>query len=156
MCEYCGCQSIDVIAELTAEHDQLRGLSRDLDAATTAGDLLRASGIAARMRAVLGPHTAVEEDGLFPALAGDFPEQLVALRAEHRYIDETLRQLADGSPAPEWKEHTRAALLDLFEHILKEQDGVFPAALATLSPDDWQTAARVRHAVGSGSGTPSR
>ena len=156
MCEYCGCQDIDVIADLTTEHDLLRELSRDLEAAMTADDLARASDVAARMRVVLRPHTAVEEDGLFPALAGEFPEQLATLRMEHREIDETLRLLADGEQSQEWKERTHAALLDLFEHILKEQDGVFPAALATLSPDDWQVTAEVRRAVGSGLPATSR
>lgn len=156
MCEYCGCQNVDVIAELTAEHDLLRELSRDLDAAATADDLVRAGDLAARMRAVLRPHTVVEEDGLFPAMAGEFPNQLATLRTEHRQIDEALRQLADGTPPPDWRARTRAALLDLFEHILKEQDGVFPAALATLSPADWQVTADVRRAVGSGLRATSR
>lgn len=149
MCEYCGCQDIDVIADLTTEHDLLRELSRDLEAAMTADDLARARDVAARMRAVLRPHTAVEEDGLFPALAGEFPEQLATLRAEHREIDETLRLLADGDRSPDWMARTRGALLDLFEHILKEQDGVFPAALGTLSAADWERVGTVRNRVGS-------
>jgi hypothetical protein len=32
----------------------------------------------------------------------------------------------------------------LFEHILKEQDGVFPAAMSVLTPRDWERLASVR------------
>jgi hypothetical protein len=32
----------------------------------------------------------------------------------------------------------------LREHIFKEQDGVFPAALATLSTADWEAADALR------------
>jgi hypothetical protein len=34
----------------------------------------------------------------------------------------------------------------LREHILKEQDGVFPAALISLGPDDWERIGQVRAA----------
>ena len=149
MCEYCGCQDVDVVAELTAEHDLLRELSRDLQAATVAGDLPHARVLADAMRTVLRPHTVVEERGLFPALAAEFPDQIAALQADHRTLDEALRQLADGDPSPEWPTRTRAALVELFEHILKEQDGVFPAALATLSAADWASVAEVRRDAGS-------
>jgi hypothetical protein len=37
----------------------------------------------------------------------------------------------------------------LREHILKEQDGVFPAALAGLRNEDWQAVDAVRARVGS-------
>jgi hemerythrin-like domain-containing protein len=37
----------------------------------------------------------------------------------------------------------------LREHILKEQDGVFPAALAALSPEEWDAVDAVRSRVGS-------
>jgi hypothetical protein len=40
--------------------------------------------------AVLGPHTAVEEDGLFPAMAADFPEHIADLTADHRRIEGVL------------------------------------------------------------------
>ena len=40
-----------------------------------------------------------------------------------------------------------AALQVLREHILKEQDGVFPAALTSLSGTDWDAVDAVRAAV---------
>jgi hemerythrin-like domain-containing protein len=37
----------------------------------------------------------------------------------------------------------------LREHILKEQDGVFPAALMSLSPEQWDDLDEIRTRVGS-------
>lgn len=147
VCEYCGCQQIDVIAELTAEHDRLRELGRDLAKAATAHDLQLARPLAVEMRTLLGRHTRVEELGLFPALHDDFSAQIDALVAEHRSIDGALEDLAAASPSEDWPSLTLAALADLFDHILKEQDGVFPAALGLLGPDDWQAIAVVREQV---------
>jgi hypothetical protein len=79
MCEYCGCQAVTAIDELTREH-------------------------------IAGTET--------PADPG-WPHQLV----------ETLDVLRD--------------------HILKEQDGVFPAALTTLSGADWDSVDAVRSRAGS-------
>lgn len=36
----------------------------------------------------------------------------------------------------------------LREHILKEQDGVFPAALATLGTEEWEAVDKVRAEAG--------
>jgi hypothetical protein len=152
MCEYCGCQALASIDELTREHEQVLALISDVRAARLAGDVVRQAGLACRIAAVLGPHTLVEERGLFPALARDFPDQIAQLEAEHRLVEEVLaeavRAAADGAlPAgPGWPDRLARALAVLREHIFKEQDGVFPAALATLSTADWEAAdaARVR------------
>jgi len=144
MCEYCGCQQLEVVAELTAEHDRLRGLGRDLAAAADAGDALAAQPVALAMCEVLGPHTRVEEAGLFPALHRDFGSQLDALIDEHRGIEAALAELASGTPSPDWPVRTRQTLAQLFDHILKEQDGVFPAALAALNATDWESISEIR------------
>lgn len=62
-------------------------------------------------------------------------------------LDEAVSARARGAlPAdPGWPGRLAEALDVLREHIFKEQDGVFPAALATLSTADWDAvdAARV-------------
>jgi hemerythrin-like domain-containing protein len=146
MCEYCGCQSLEVIAELTAEHDRLRNLGRQLTDAGQAGDRARAATLAEDMLAVLRPHTAVEEGGLFPALADDFPRQMSDLSDDHKRIETALGQIAGGGD-DDWAAVSVAAVTDLFEHILKEQDGVFPAALSTLTPTQWDQVAVARRAA---------
>jgi len=147
MCEYCGCQNVEVIAELTAEHDRLRELGRELSAAADAGDLTRAHQLAGDMRDLLDPHTAVEERGLFPLMAGEFPDQMVALAAEHLMIDDVLADIATASEPMDWERRAVLVVAQLFDHILKEQDGVFPAALATLTASEWAGVRAVRDAV---------
>ena len=145
MCEYCGCQSVTVIAELTAEHDRvvtMIGLAR---AAISRGDPDGAATTAREIAAVLEPHTYVEERGLFPALADAFPEHVAALLVEHRRIEAVLAEAGDTTPGdPSWPARLVEALHLLREHILKEQDGVFPAALIDLGPDDWDRIEAVR------------
>jgi hemerythrin-like domain-containing protein len=143
VCEYCGCQSLAVIAELTDEHDRLRSLGRDLTDAGQTGDRSTAAALARHMLAVLRPHTAVEEDGLFPALAADFPQHMSDLYDDHKRIETALAQVA-GGVRDDWAAVSVAAVTDLFDHILKEQDGVFPAALSTLTPGQWDRVAAAR------------
>lgn len=150
MCEYCGCQAVAAIAELTREHEMVVNLVSQVRAAHGAGDVATMAVIARRIAVVLGPHTRVEEDGLFPALEGDFPDQVAALRAEHRRVEAVLDAAAVGVPAePGWPDRLLAMLEMLREHILKEQDGVFPAALTGLRTADWEAVDAVRARVGS-------
>lgn len=151
MCEYCGCQSLASIEELTREHDEVVRLISHLRLAQRAGDVAGMAQHARGIAAVLGPHTQVEEHGLFPAMAGDFPDQIAALEAEHRRIEAVLAEAADGvTPSdPTWPDRLVEAMAMLRDHILKEQDGVFPAALAHLSTEEWEAVEAVRAEAGS-------
>lgn len=95
MCEYCGCQALETIDELTQEHNEVIRLISRLRFAHQSGDTIRMAETAREIARELGAYTQVEEHDLSPALAGDFP----------------------AMPR---------------DHILKEQDGIFPAALANL------------------------
>jgi len=149
VCEYCGCQALATIGELTREHDLVVGLISHARAAANA-DLPRMAELARQIAAILGPHTAVEEDGLFPALAAEFPGHITALQAEHRRIEAVLGEAVAGTPDdPAWPARLAETLQLLREHILNEQDGVFPAALASLRTADWAAAEEVRRRVGS-------
>ena len=148
MCDYCGCQAIDAIAELTAEHDLVVNISGELIRALKAGDLDVAAEKARAVAAVLVPHTAVEERALFPAMAEEYGEHVTALRQDHRLIEAVLAESADGTPVDRgWPARLEHALWVLREHILKEEDGVFPAALAELSPEQWDVLGAVRAGV---------
>lgn len=150
MCEYCGCRAVAAIDELTREHDFVVTLVSQARAAHRAEDLAAMAGVARAISKILGPHTAVEEQGLFPALAADFPDHVAGLRAEHRRIEAVLGEAAAGTPAdPSWPDRMIVAMDLLRAHILKEQDGVFPAALAELSPEQWNAIDAVRSAAGS-------
>jgi hemerythrin-like domain-containing protein len=156
MCEYCGCQALATIDELTREHDLVLTLMGEARAARAGGDTARMAGLARQLTAVLGPHSEVEEQGLFPALAGEFPDHVAGLIAEHRRVEAVLGEAAAGTPAdPVWPVRLAEALALLREHIFKEQDGVFPAALATLGAADWEAAETVRSRVGGSLSRPA-
>jgi hemerythrin-like domain-containing protein len=149
MCEYCGCQALTAIDELTREHDLVVNVIGEVVAAHRGTDTVRMAELARTIAAILGPHTAVEEQGLFPALANDFPDHVTALKTEHRRIELVLAEATTGTPTdPTWPPRLVAILDLLREHILKEQDGVFPAALATLGTADWEAVDAVRARVG--------
>lgn len=149
MCEHCGCQAVASIDQLTAEHETVVNLIGHVREARREGDPARMAETARRIAAVLEPHTRVEEHGLFPALAEDFPDQMAALEDEHRRIGAVLAEAADGTPVdPGWAARLTEVLALLREHIIKEQDGVFPAALAYLSTEQWEAVEAVRAQVG--------
>lgn len=150
MCEYCGCQALAPIDELTREHDLVLDLISQVRPARAGADLPRMAELANRIAAVLGPHTLVEEEGLFPALAAEFPDQIAVLEDEHRRIDAVLAEAAAGLPEdPTWPDRLAAELTVLRWHIFKEQDGVFPATLASLRTDDWEAVEAARARAGS-------
>jgi hemerythrin-like domain-containing protein len=150
MCEYCGCQEVAAISELTREHDAVVALISSVRTAHAAGDTARMAELARAIASVLGPHTEVEEHGLFPLLTDAFPDQVAALEAEHRRIEAVLGEAASGTPGdPAWPARLIVVLDVLRDHILKEQDGVFPAALTTLTGSDWDTVDEVRARAGS-------
>lgn len=149
MCEYCGCQALAAIDALTREHELVVALIADVRIAHAARDAAGMAALARRISAVLGPHTEVEEQGLFPALAADFPDHVGTLRAEHRHVEAVLDQAAAATPTdPAWPARLVRALALLRAHILKEQDGVFPAALTHLDTADWDAVDAVRARVG--------
>jgi mannose/cellobiose epimerase-like protein (N-acyl-D-glucosamine 2-epimerase family) len=141
---------VTAIADLTREHDMVVNLVGEVRTAHAARDTTRMAELARRITAILEPHTHVEEHGLFPALAADFPDHITALQAEHRHIEAVLGEAAADTPAdPTWPDRLITTLDLLREHILKEQDGVFPAALAALAPADWDVIDTIRASVGS-------
>jgi hemerythrin-like domain-containing protein len=156
MCEYCGCQEIDAIALLTAEHEDLRSVARQALVAERAGDHDAAVAAVRVLIERLAPHTRIEEEGLFPAMSAEFGDHMATLVGEHRTLEDALAALAASTaPDPTWAARMDLAVADLFDHILKEQDGVFPAALASLSSQDWDHLDAVRRNVTSGVEAPA-
>ncbi|WP_231930722.1 hemerythrin domain-containing protein [Micromonospora coriariae] len=145
------------IDDLTREHDLVVNLIGEVRAAHAATDTARMAELARQITNVLEPHTYVEEHGLFPMLAADFPDQVMALQADHRHIEAVLGEAGGGAPAdPGWPARLVETLHLLREHILKEQDGVFPAALASLNPEDWDAVDTLRATVGTLLPAPGR
>lgn len=146
MCEYCGCQALDAIAILTAEHEEALNHIRTAERGLAAGTADIVVGASHALQVLLEAHTAVEEQALFPALAPEFPEQIAALHREHELVGAALEEAGRAAPADDFEHRLSHALRVLREHILKEQDGVFPAALSALSPAQWDRVDAVRSA----------
>jgi hemerythrin-like domain-containing protein len=151
MCEYCGCQEIATIGELTREHEAVVALIGQIQSALVGQRLDDVARSCQQISAILAPHTVVEEEGLFPEMAAEFPDHVESLRSEHREIDSVLAEAAGGPPDdPEWQQRLRDALFLLRMHILKEQDGVFPAALVALDSDQWERIEALRAQLSTG------
>jgi hypothetical protein len=88
---------------------------------------------------VLGPHVAREEGALFPRLARDaeLADHVALLEGEHAGLYDDVDDLDAVAGTPVWRTEVLAVLHDLDEHMFKEDFGLFPAALASLSGDDW-------------------
>jgi hemerythrin-like domain-containing protein len=148
VCEYCGCQSITTIGELTREHDDVVALISQVQSALVGQHHEDVARSCQEILAVLDPHTVVEEEGLFPEMAEEFPDHIEALRCEHREIEKVLGEANDGFPDdPTWPDRLARVLFLLREHILKEQDGVFPAAAVALDAEQWERIEAVRASV---------
>jgi hypothetical protein len=148
MCEYCGCQQIATIAELYREHDAVVAVIARVQGALPDGRREDVVTGCREILAILAPHTVVEEEGLFPELTDEFPEHIEALRSDHREIEKVVGEAAGGFPDdPTWPDRLLAVLFLLREHILKEQDGVFPAALIALDPEQWERIEALRAKV---------
>lgn len=132
MCDYCGCRSRALIAQLGVDHDTLRSLVRDLRRALDEGP----AGVVApagRLAARLEDHSALEEGGLYVELdrAGIGAAQL---REEHTLVDATIRAAAAGRAEPV---ALREALRILDDHITREEYDLFPGAHQILADDAW-------------------
>ncbi len=156
MCEYCGCQALSVIELLTREHDRALDHVRAAEHAAGESDRRAARTACRDLRTLLVPHERVEEEGLFPALSEDFADQMAALVEDHRQLEDVLVDvISEEVLPPSWPAQLLAAMTLLRGHIGKEQDGVFPAALSTLSTSSWERAERVRSRVGSALSGPT-
>jgi len=134
MCDYCGCRTRPLIAELVHDHERIAALSAEVRKRITAGaDDASVSDGARRLEQVLAPHSAREEGGLYVELDAS-GISAAALRDEHRHVDEALADAAAGDvdrPA------LVAALDVLDRHVHDEEYDLFPAAHQVLDDAAW-------------------
>jgi len=140
MCHYCGCRQIPLIRDYVAEHERVTDLGGDAVRALDRGDLESAREKLAAMAEELRSHWQGEENGIFRAMARDeqYTDYIAPLVREHREVAELLATV-DVADARD-QVRIRAAVVELHEHISKEEDGLFPASLTTLGGADWDEA----------------
>jgi hemerythrin-like domain-containing protein len=129
MCSYCGCRSITPIDRLSAEHDDIINVTGELRRAAKEGDRDAAKSAVDHLANLLDRHTADEERSLFAALRTDpaFTDHIDVLCSEHRAIDSVLARILDGDLG--WADTLDRSLR---QHIDKEENGLFPAAVIAL------------------------
>ncbi|WP_327172182.1 hemerythrin domain-containing protein [Streptomyces sp. NBC_01336] len=148
MCHYCGCREIPLIKEFIAEHESVTDAAGGALRALDSGAQGLAAELVARMGRELRAHWQGEEQGLFAVMSGDeeYAGYIDALVAEHRELAAFLDQVDLGRA--EDVVRLREAVDELYHHIAKEEDGLFPASLTALSGDEWDlsmTAWRAAH-----------
>jgi len=133
MCSYCGCRNIPMIAKLNAEHDAVVNSSYALQIAFR-DDLPAALTACTELGGLLHPHTRREQVGLFAEMKKDklFTEHIASLCAEHDQLDGDLDAINAGDLT-----RIPPMLTLLKNHIDREENGLFPAALAFLDDDQW-------------------
>lgn len=138
MCSYCGCESVEVVGRFMREHVEIINATGDLRRAAGCRDLSLVRAAVATVRALLDPHAAAEESGLFAVLAEDaeFTEHVVALCREHAVLHQLLDRVAAGSYTlfPVFEKMLRA-------HIDREENGLFPAAAIAFAGPEWERVA---------------
>ncbi|HZM67372.1 MAG TPA: hemerythrin domain-containing protein [Nakamurella sp.] len=134
MCSYCGCRNIPMIAMLNAEHDAIVNSSYALEIAFRDRDVESARTAGKELAELLHPHTRREQVGLFAEMKQDelFTEHIASLCAEHDELDVELEAIIGGELT---QIPTMLALLN--NHIDREENGLFPAALAFLDDNQW-------------------
>ena len=144
MCEYCGCRGVEPIAELMDEHYALLDEAHLVRKAMATGDREGATALLKRMVGHLDTHVSREEDGVFAALRdkGEYVEEVEMLEKEHLMLDEGIAGLdPDG---PDFERAVSVLLLELDEHIERENLGIFPASVVTLGASGWETVEQAR------------
>jgi hemerythrin superfamily protein len=127
----------DIVAMLTAEHDEVRKLLDQLTSTNPTAPRTREK-LREKIKTALQIHTRVEEEIFYPAFRSAGPDdedEQLYLEAveEHRLADDVLAKLeADDVPENTFAAHAKL-LKDLIEHHAEEEEKeMFPRARKVL------------------------
>lgn len=140
MCQYCGCRDMPLLRDYIAEHERAVDHGREAVRALDRGELDVARRRLGEMFEELRSHWQGEENGLFAVMHADelYAEHIDPLVAEHRELAAFLEVVDLADPADQAR--VRKEIEELYVHIAKEEDGLFPAALTALDGPDWDAA----------------
>lgn len=129
-----------LLRDYIAEHERVVNHGREAVRALDGGDLDRACREATAMFDELQAHWRGEEGGLFAVMRPDplYAEYIDPLVREHRELGAFLA--AADLTLPDHQDRLRVAVDELYDHIAKEEDGLFPASLTALDGADWDAA----------------
>lgn len=140
MCQYCGCREMPLLRDYIAEHERAVDHGREAVRALDRGELDQARELLTAMFDELRSHWQGEENGLFAVMRREelYAQHIDPLVREHRELAAFLETVDLSDPADQGR--VRMAIDELYEHIAKEEDGLFPASLTTFDGADWDTA----------------
>ncbi|MCV7203287.1 hemerythrin [Mycolicibacterium peregrinum] len=129
-----------LLRDYIAEHERAVDHGREAVRAMDRGELDVAGRRLGEMFEELRSHWQGEENGLFAVMHTDelYAEHIDPLVAEHRELAAFL-EVVDLSD-PDDQKRVRKEIEELYVHIAKEEDGLFPAALTALDGPDWDAA----------------
>ena len=146
MCHYCGCRHVPLIRDYVAEHELVVDLgTRALHEAGT-GHLDEAAVLVEQMRGELESHWRGEERGVFTVMAEAdelYADYVAPLVDEHRELAAFLGVI--DLTSQDDLHRLAGEMDDLRQHISREEDGLFPATLVTLSGPAWDRAIDAWH-----------
>lgn len=145
MCDYCDCRSHPEIAALSDDHERLGELLGQLTRAVEQHDRAAAGSVGRELHALLDPHAAREERGVFAQLRlADVGDGYVALfEDDHRLV----HALAEQCQGPGWEQAAGDLVRVLGNHILREETDLFPAAHQLLTPRQWDAVTASRYSA---------
>ncbi len=150
MCQYCGCQEITTIGTLMDEHILIRNHCGDTRRCVEHGDVAGAVEHVRLLRALMQPHNAVEEGGLYLSMLRfeEYEPQTARLYDEHDDLDAAIDAALEAADAGKSDQIDWRGLIAefevLYEHIQREDNGLFPAAAVMLDAEDWERCERLR------------
>ncbi|MHC9294746.1 hemerythrin domain-containing protein [Mycobacterium sp. LTG2003] len=129
-----------LLRDYIAEHERAVDHGREAVRALDRGEIGRARERLTAMFDELRSHWRGEENGLFSVMHREelYAQHIDPLVAEHRELAAFL-ETVDLSDADD-QDRVRMAVEELYEHIAKEEDGLFPASLTALDGADWDAA----------------
>lgn len=150
MCQYCGCHEITTVGALMDDHFEIRNLCSHIREAVQARRPAEAARLVRELRRTFTVHNAVEENGLYLAMTRfeEYEAQAGDLYDEHDALDEIIDGIVAEDDAGRIDGVDFAPLLAelevLYEHINREENGLFPAAAVILDQEDWDRCERLR------------
>lgn len=145
MCHYCGCRQVPLIRDYIAEHERCTDLGGDAVRAIDQEDLDTARRCLTQMAVELASHWQGEENGLFRVMQDEeqYAEYIAPLVREHRELEALLATVDVAVSADQ--ERIRTTVAELHEHISREEDGLFPASLTSLTGSEWDVSIAAWH-----------
>lgn len=129
---------MNVLTLLKKDHDKVKELLEEVDSTTQRG-VKKRSELLATIKEELSTHEIVEEEIVYPAIAGRSKEKDLVLEAyeEHNVVDRIMKDIEGVSPEDELWIAKFAVMKENIEHHIREEEGkLFKVARDVFDRDE--------------------